>query len=136
MVPGRSFDADAVEDALRGLPVIELKGLFRRSSNYTFLTELCDPASTAPPLLAVYKPAEGESPLWRSEEHTSELQSRSDLVCRLLLEKKNQRSKRCSTAPPKTVSCDATTARLRPCRSSISAPAAETCRANSVQWRG
>src|SRR5699024_12083311 len=26
---------------------------------------------------------------WRSEEHTSELQSRFDLVCRLLLEKKN-----------------------------------------------
>src|SRR2546428_10326086 len=30
----------------------------------------------------------------RSEEHTSELQSRSDLVCRLLLEKKNQRRTR------------------------------------------
>src|SRR5437868_11184571 len=29
------------------------------------------------------------SPLIRSEEHTSELQSRFDLVCRLLLEKKN-----------------------------------------------
>src|SRR5207247_9987088 len=28
--------------------------------------------------------------LYRSEEHTSELQSRVDLVCRLLLEKKNQ----------------------------------------------
>src|SRR5699024_284062 len=28
----------------------------------------------------------------RSEEHTSELQSRFDLVCRLLLEKKKQRS--------------------------------------------
>src|SRR5206468_11627241 len=28
--------------------------------------------------------------LLRSEEHTSELQSRSDLVCRLLLEKKNR----------------------------------------------
>src|SRR5699024_11937028 len=27
--------------------------------------------------------------LFRSEEHTSELQSRFDLVCRLLLEKKN-----------------------------------------------
>src|SRR6266513_4753269 len=26
---------------------------------------------------------------WRSEEHTSELQSRFDIVCRLLLEKKN-----------------------------------------------
>src|SRR2546428_3239403 len=30
----------------------------------------------------------------RSEEHTSELQSRSDLVCRLLLEKKNTRQTR------------------------------------------
>src|SRR5207249_10416999 len=29
-------------------------------------------------------------PLGRSEEHTSELQSRFDLVCRLLLEKKNK----------------------------------------------
>src|SRR5438034_3895073 len=28
----------------------------------------------------------------RSEEHTSELQSHSDLVCRLLLEKKKQKS--------------------------------------------
>src|SRR5438034_8740742 len=28
----------------------------------------------------------------RSEEHTSELQSHSDLVCRLLLEKKNNKS--------------------------------------------
>src|SRR5690625_6564110 len=27
-------------------------------------------------------------PAWRSEEHTSELQSRGHLVCRLLLEKK------------------------------------------------
>src|SRR5206468_13010098 len=30
----------------------------------------------------------GTVPVARSEEHTSELQSRSDLVCRLLLEKK------------------------------------------------
>src|SRR5437868_9933014 len=29
----------------------------------------------------------------RSEEHTSELQSRFDLVCRLLLEKKNKKTK-------------------------------------------
>src|SRR5690349_23685288 len=29
----------------------------------------------------------------RSEEHTSELQSRRDLVCRLLLEKKKERKK-------------------------------------------
>src|SRR5438132_8664958 len=30
----------------------------------------------------------------RSEEHTSELQSHSDLVCRLLLEKKNEHTRR------------------------------------------
>src|SRR5947207_10571533 len=34
-----------------------------------------------------------EHPDRRSEEHTSELQSHSDLVCRLLLEKKNERDK-------------------------------------------
>src|SRR2546427_7724642 len=31
---------------------------------------------------------------WRSEEHTSELQSQSNLVCRLLLEKKKTDEKR------------------------------------------
>src|SRR3982751_7075912 len=34
-----------------------------------------------------FQPGRAQRPL-RSEEHTSELQSRSDLVCRLLLEKK------------------------------------------------
>src|SRR3712207_7684186 len=34
--------------------------------------------------------ADGTSPCRRSEEHTSELQSRQYLVCRLLLEKKNK----------------------------------------------
>src|SRR5260221_9939721 len=33
----------------------------------------------------------------RSEEHTSELQSHSDIVCRLLLEKKNPLPKRATT---------------------------------------
>src|SRR2546430_9398113 len=34
---------------------------------------------------------ESHLPWMRSEEHTSELQSQSNLVCRLLLEKKNKR---------------------------------------------
>src|SRR2546428_5516504 len=34
----------------------------------------------------------------RSEEHTSELQSRSDLVCRLLLEKKKKKTLSCRTS--------------------------------------
>src|SRR5260370_14974272 len=38
--------------------------------------------------------------LLRSEEHTSELQSHLNLVCRLLLEKKNSRSEcRCARLP-------------------------------------
>src|SRR5688572_31683840 len=34
--------------------------------------------------------ASSSSKRWRSEEHTSELQSQSNLVCRLLLEKKKK----------------------------------------------
>src|SRR2546428_11898804 len=41
----------------------------------------------------------GAGPL-RSEEHTSELQSRSDLVCRLLLEKKKTETKQTQKTPP------------------------------------
>src|SRR2546421_5029516 len=40
-------------------------------------------------LAAIYSSPAQLSLAMRSEEHTSELQSRSDLVCRLLLEKKN-----------------------------------------------
>src|SRR2546427_8095305 len=35
-------------------------------------------------------------PGWRSEEHTSELQSQSNLVCRLLLEKKKKKRNHCA----------------------------------------
>src|SRR5438132_9225627 len=45
----------------------------------------------------VQQPTVGASPMvvtaHRSEEHTSELQSHSDLVCRLLLEKKKTKNK-------------------------------------------
>src|SRR5690625_7729774 len=50
-------------------------------------------ASSAPPAQptkATPPPAPPSSPKPRSEEHTSELQSRGHLVCRLLLEKKNR----------------------------------------------
>src|SRR2546430_10570875 len=42
-------------------------------------------------------PLGGDPSPSRSEEHTSELQSQSNLVCRLLLEQKNHRT----PAPPK-----------------------------------
>src|SRR5688572_31349203 len=40
--------------------------------------------------------------LERSEEHTSELQSQSNLVCRLLLEKKKKKNRRISANALKT----------------------------------
>src|SRR2546427_8262777 len=46
----------------------------------------------------------------RSEEHTSELQSQSNLVCRLLLEKKKK------TAPPRTTVTENPAPRANPHR--------------------
>src|SRR5690554_7789620 len=51
------------------------------------------PAPLAP-MTAIFSPASTS----RSEEHTSELQSRPHLVCRLLLEKKKDLSTRQATA--------------------------------------
>src|SRR5690606_41399727 len=59
-----------------------------RTTGYTFnhtMLRVKDPAKS----LAFYTGVLGMT-LLRSEEHTSELQSRENLVCRLLLEKKNQ----------------------------------------------
>src|SRR5215469_18399406 len=42
-------------------------------------------------------------PASRSEEHTSELQSRRDLVCRLLLEKKKKKKKNRTTREKKKI---------------------------------
>src|SRR5438034_8557832 len=53
------------------------------------------PITGTPSLLA-----SATAPFWRSEEHTSELQSHSDLVCRLLLEKKKKKKK--ETIPTNT----------------------------------
>src|SRR2546428_4894166 len=48
-------------------------------------------------LVAVHIGHAGQRQAGRSEEHTSELQSRSDLVCRLLLEKKKRIEPRITT---------------------------------------
>src|SRR5699024_12823561 len=58
--------------------------------------------SSASPVSDAHKGSAATTPGWgtpsgrrrlRSEEHTSELQTRFDLVCRLLLEKKNKTTK-------------------------------------------
>src|SRR5947207_3787961 len=59
--------------------------LFRSLARYRWLAQL--PAAEC-------KLQQRESSSCRSEEHTSELQSHSDLVCRLLLEKKKKKKKK------------------------------------------
>src|SRR5688572_31475445 len=46
---------------------------------------------------------------YRSEEHTSELQSQSNLVCRLLLEKKKKKKKKKKITKRKTIKSTRTT---------------------------
>src|SRR5438034_3323438 len=60
--------------------------LFRSA---TLLRVSCDPAASCAHARAVLPRADRRC--GRSEEHTSELQSHSDLVCRLLLEKKKKK---------------------------------------------
>src|SRR3712207_9509902 len=48
-----------------------------------------DPTRGGPPVRTRISPSTHRFSFLRSEEHTSELQSRQYLVCRLLLEKKN-----------------------------------------------
>src|SRR2546430_10856245 len=81
--------------------------LFRSAFEYpTYSASVDDSATTvwhllfqdtAPPLIKNTKPYTDllvslSFPQSRSEEHTSELQSQSNLVCRLLLEKKNNKN--------------------------------------------
>src|SRR5436190_16383654 len=62
--------------------------------------------TTAITLMALYPLHKAFEVKRRSEEHTSELQSHSDLVCRLLLEKKNKNIRdRCHRTCP----CDSGT---------------------------
>src|SRR2546430_4503642 len=65
-----------------------------RSTLFPYTTLFRSAVPDAPTTVDLYKRAMGASSTsgasipWRSEEHTSELQSQSNLVCRLLLEKK------------------------------------------------
>src|SRR5699024_12204235 len=55
---------------------------------------VCQPRNPKPPVSARVTSGSRVFLRGRSEEHTSELQSRFDLVCRLLLEQKKQRCAR------------------------------------------
>src|SRR2546427_856488 len=64
-----------------------------RSTLFPYTTLFRSSSAPAPALLDWTTPGKGPWPSGetRSEEHTSELQSQSNLVCRLLLEKKKKK---------------------------------------------
>src|SRR5579859_8201109 len=69
MDPGPSSEPaelsfEEAEGLLRGPGSLEVLGLLPNSSNYTYLARLEKPAGPGGETLAVYKPAQGESPLW------------------------------------------------------------------------
>src|SRR5690242_21169187 len=69
--------------------------LFRSSPSSAALTSPCRRAATT--TAGICTPTPVPAPSARSEEHTSELQSHVNLVCRLLLEKKkNETRPECS----------------------------------------
>src|SRR5260221_10877094 len=64
-----------------------------RSTLFPYTTLFRSRPRTAPALAHQLLAAHGQPVhAYRSEEHTSELQSHSDLVCRLLLEKKKKKN--------------------------------------------
>src|SRR5690606_39679509 len=72
-----------------------------RSTLFPYTTLFRSPVAGAAGalLLAVVLLAGLDRPYGRSEEHTSELQSRENLVCRLLLEKKKYLLRPCRNFP-------------------------------------
>src|SRR5947209_13868125 len=69
--------------------------LFRSATNYlSWIRELCDPFLGREVLEVGAGRGDLEHLSSRSEEHTSELQSRQYLVCRLLLEKKKNKKQK------------------------------------------
>src|SRR5437773_3688769 len=95
--PTTEISTLSLHDALPISPRGEAQARARRQS----------PARAASPDSPDYMRALDEI-TWRSEEHTSELQSHHDLVCRLLLEKKKIASHKTSTSST-TISFASTT---------------------------
>src|SRR5690349_23171146 len=88
-----SFPTRRSSDLIDGLSAIYIARDSGTGTNTTVEVKLTVTNTSLPTLLL--------AKMCRSEEHTSELQSRRDLVCRLLLEKKKPSSGRAGR-PPRT----------------------------------
>src|SRR5438132_5493203 len=85
----RSSNPALNEKAFKGQVTFGEAMTLQGTVNKTGFLLLCVATTAAWTWGLAHSPAPEAAVPWRSEEHTSELQSHSDLVCRLLLEKKN-----------------------------------------------
>src|SRR2546422_5466949 len=86
-----------------------------RSTLFPYTTLFRSPIITSARLPAITTQSRSSSSRWlRSEEHTSELQSRLHLVCRLLLEKKKDGARRLSKVPSRRLRNSLRTMAVRP----------------------
>src|SRR2546422_5580540 len=90
-VPQRNVAFQALDDQVE---------IFFNRNTRLLVIELELPATSVNHVSKVRLTSERSQPnTWRSEEHTSELQSRLHLVCRLLLEKKKPGTRRRALGP-------------------------------------
>ena len=82
-------DNSTLEDAVKGIRALKMVGSNVSMPNKTVVGQYLDKLSPAAELCGAVNTIVNENGVLtgRSEEHTSELQSHHDLVCRLLLEK-------------------------------------------------
>src|SRR5690606_39695706 len=92
-----SLDAERLEDLIDSLHGSSIPGKDQLEAELE-RAEVVDPKDVPPTVVTMNSTVrfkvENSNEEFRSEEHTSELQSRENLVCRLLLEKKNNRTHR------------------------------------------
>src|SRR5256886_5102477 len=88
---GREREIAAVDDLLQSTRLVTLTGV-GGAGKTRLAAEVAARVTPRFEASAWVDLASLSDPALRSEEHTSELQSQSNLVCRLLLEKKKQRS--------------------------------------------
>src|SRR3989475_2353371 len=98
MTTDRRFSRFSKSPATAAFSVTEIPGDGVCLSAFVIVTEAHDPRK----VLMGKSVDLGGRRIIRSEEHTSELQSQSNLVCRLLLEKKNMNSWNCTNTSLRT----------------------------------
>src|SRR2546427_3383933 len=95
-------DVDAIEGLSPAISIEQKSAGHNPRSTVGTITEVYDYLRLLWARVGIPHCPKDGSPIERSEEHTSELQSQSNLVCRLLLEKKKNTIRTCPRSLPRS----------------------------------